>query len=63
MIYNKNYHLFKIVTCGIVLTEEDLQRLTEHGLLNDKYRIILTRIQASRIVHKQIIINSAPFTL
>ena len=25
-----------VVTCGVVLIEEDLQRLTEHDLLNDK---------------------------
>ena len=37
VIYNKIIILFlTVVTCGVVLTDEDLQRLTEHNLLNDK---------------------------
>ena len=37
VICNKIILLFlTIVTCGVVLTEEDLQRLTEHDLLNNK---------------------------
>ena len=35
-MYNRNYCFLTVVTCGAVLTEEDLQRLTEHDLLNDK---------------------------
>ena len=30
----------EVVTCGVALSSEDLQRLSEHDLLNDKVQFV-----------------------